>query len=328
MEKMNWQKFSEQIMETFMITRDRRLGLFWRLLVYLFLFMIVLGTAQQALVSLNDRELSLPQITGGVFYLIVASGGIIAVTALSRRFLDRRPWRGIALTNVWKSIPRILLGWLMGCVLITFIFIIEYLLGWVQIEGYEVATSGWGLMLDWLVGGLLLDFAIGITEEITLRGYIFQNLGEQYPVWFATLITGLLFSVLHGNLGLGYFIGVVLISTFLIITRLGTRSLWFAIAFHGGWNWMQSQVLGIMNVNSPEYGHALLHLSQSGPEIFVGHAPAIEGGLLAIGLMVLAIGGTWFYVRRKQPALNWNDYLASTGEPVPAERLGEDRSHE
>ena len=94
MVNMNWQKLKEQIAEIFLSTGDRRLGLFWRLLVYLFLFMLVLGTAQSALVSLDERELPLPQTIGGGFYLIVASTGIIGVTALSRRFLDRRPWQG------------------------------------------------------------------------------------------------------------------------------------------------------------------------------------------------------------------------------------------
>jgi membrane protease YdiL (CAAX protease family) len=316
---MNRQKFSDQIVETFMSTGERRPRLFWRLLVYMFLFMLVLGTAQHALVSLDERELPLPQTIGGGFYLIVASTGIIGVTALSRRFLDRRPWRGIALTNIWKGIPQTLLGWLIGCVLIALIFAVEYVLGWVRIEGNEVATSGWNFVWDWLVGGLLLDFTVGV---------IFQNLGEQCPIWLATLITGFLFAIVHGSLGLGYFIGVVLISTFLIITRLATRSLWFAIAFHGGWNWMQSQVLGIMYVNTPGYHHALLHLSQHGPAFFVGRAPEIEGGLIPIVLMVVAISGAWFYVRRAQPAVDWNVYLSSTGEPIPAERAGAGRSQE
>lgn len=325
---MNRQKLNEQIMETFMFIADRRLGLFWRLLMYLFLFMLVLGIAQHALVSLDERELPLLETIGGVFYLVAGSVGIIGITALSRRFLDRRPWQGIALPHIGKSIPQILLGWLVGCALIALIFAIEYVLGWVRIEGNEVVTSGWGFVLDGVVGGIFLRFAVGVTEEIVFRGYVFQNLGEQYPIWLATLITGLLFAIVHGALGVGYLIGVVLISTFLIITRLVTRSLWFAIAFHGGWNWMQSQVLGIMHVNTPAYGHALLHLSQRGPELFVGRAPEIEGGLIAMGLMVVALGGAWFYVRRMQPAVNWNVYLASTGEPIPTERVGVGRSQE
>ena len=325
---MNRQKFNEQIMETFVFTADRRLGLFWRLLIYLFLFMIVLGFAQRALVSLDERELPLPETIGGTFYLVAGSAGIIGITALSRRFLDRRPWQGIALPHVGKSILQILLGWLVGCALIALIFAIEYVLGWVRVEGNEVATSGWGYVLDSVVGGLFLRFAVGVTEEIAFRGYIFQNIGEQYPVWLATLITGLLFAIVHGVLEVGYLIGVVLISTFLIITRLATGSLWFAIAFHGGWNWMQSQVLGIMHVNTPPYGHALLHLSQRGPELLVGRAPGIEGGLIAVALMVVALGGSWFYVRRMQPAVNWNVYLTSTGESIPTERVGTDRAQE
>jgi membrane protease YdiL (CAAX protease family) len=328
MVKMGQNKLIKQIIETFVFTADQRLGLFWRLLVYLFLFMLVLGTAQGALVSLDERELTFPKMIGGVFYLIVASAGIIGITALSRRFLDRRPWQAIGLSHIGKNIPQILFGWFAACAMIGLVFAIEYALGWVRIEGNEVAVSGWSFVLDRIVGGLLLRFAIGVTEEIVFRGYVFQNLGEQYPVWFSSLITGLLFAFIHGNVGVGYLVGCVLISTFLIMTRLATGTLWFAIAFHGGWNWMQSQVLGLMHVNTPAYGHALLHLSQRGPELFVGRAPAIEGGLIILGLMVVALGGIWFYMRRMQPAVSWNSYLASTGGPIPAGFVGRGEAQE
>ena len=307
------------VLDIFAFTHDIRPGLFWRVLIYLFLFLIVLGLTQSARLSLLERSLSWPETTAGAFYLFAGSAGMLAVTALSRRFLDRRPWQGIALPAIWKGGSHILLGWLAGCGLIAILFVIEYMLGWIRIEGNEVAASGWGVALDWIVSGILLKFTIGFTEEIAFRGYIFQNMAEKFPLWLALILTGILFAIVHGNQGSGYFVSVLLISAFLSMTRLGTRSLWFAIAFHGGWDWMQSEVLGIMNVNKPNYGHALLHVSQHGPGLFAGRAPAIEGGLLALLLAAFAFVCAWSYAKRRQPAINWHIYLADTGELLTGE---------
>lgn len=317
-------KFKKQIVETFAFTTNRRLGLFWRCLLYLFFWIIALGISQYMKVSADKR--GLPQIVSGLLYLVVASSSIIGITALFRRFLDRHPWKGIGLTNIWKSLPHMILGWFTGCVLIAFVFAIEYVLGWIHIEGNEIAVSGWPFVLDWIVGGFLTFLAVGITEEVSCRGYLFQNLGEQFPLWLTALIVGVVFVSLHGNQGMGYFFGVVLISVFLVLTRLATKSLWFAITFHGAWDWMQMRVLGIGQVHKPDFGHALLHVSQHGPELFVGRSPQIEGGLIISGLLVVAIGCIWFYMQRMQRAVTWNSYLTDTGEPISTRNLPVDEA--
>jgi membrane protease YdiL (CAAX protease family) len=309
-----------QLRDTLAITADRRPGLIWRLLVYLFPALITLAVSQGVMAALGGQRLPFPQTTAGALYLGLGAAWILGITAQCRRFVDRRPWGGIGLARSRRAVRQVLLGWLVGCLLIMLVFAIEYALGWARVEGNEVATSGLGPALDYVLGGLLLMLGVGFTEEVVFRGYVFQNVGEQFPLWFAALVTGCLFAAAHGAQGELYFASAILVSTFLICTRISAGSLWFAIAFHGGWNWMQTSVLGISQVNAPEYGHALVHVSQSGPELFVGAAPMIEGGLIVIGLLLAILMGKWLHSHGTDSAVSWRARLSGTGEPVGPEQ--------
>ena len=74
------------------------------------------------------------------------------------------------------------------------------------------------------------------------------------------------------------------------------------IGFHAWWNWTQDPVLGLSNVAEDDFGHALVHLEQRGPAPMVGHAPIIEGGLLAIAVLALLTAGAWLLHRRSEPS--------------------------
>jgi membrane protease YdiL (CAAX protease family) len=313
-------RLRQQLRDTVWITADRRPGLLWRLLALLLVALVVLGVSQAAVISSAGPGSAVARATSGAIYLIAASAGIIGITFQFRKLLDRRPWEGIGLIWNRRVVRHALLGWLVGCALITVVFAVEYVLGWVRVEGNEVAASGVGVALDYLLGGLLLMLGVGVTEEVVFRGYILQNVGEQYPLWFAALVTGALFAGAHGAQAVLYFVSAVAVSTFLVRTRVSTGSLWFPLAFHGGWNWMQTTVLGISSVNAPEYGHALLHVSQRGPELFVGAAPMIEGGLLVIGLLLAVLLGTWLQARRAGSGVCWRARLSGTGKLIDTEQ--------
>jgi membrane protease YdiL (CAAX protease family) len=312
--KLNRRQLSRQLQEAFLLTEDFRLGLVWRVAVYLFLFVIVIGISRAVWRNFDDMNFPLHEMAGGAIYFMAGTGGILAVTALVRKYLDRRPWRGIGLTRAAGGLPWMVLGWIAGCALIAVLFAVEYALGWVRIEGYGLAGFDREFALDWFIGTLVACLAVGVTEEIALRGYIFQNLGEQYPLWAASLATGWLFAAMHGDWGWGYFLGLVLISTFFILVRVGSGSIWFVIGFHGAWNWMQSGVCGLGLKYRPE-AVSLIKVEETGPELWMGRGFAIEGGLIAIGIISAAMVCAWFYARRKRPGLTWNVKLDGSGEP-------------
>ncbi|MBN1437768.1 MAG: CPBP family intramembrane metalloprotease [Anaerolineales bacterium] len=308
-----WNRLSRGLWSVFFITPEGRIGLFWRIAAGLFFFLIVAGLSQSALLRADENPL-FSETAKGALYLAAAAGGMLAATALARRLLDRRPWRGIGLTRVDRGLPLLLLGWTAGCALIALLFAVECSFGWMRIEGFGSAEAGWATALDKLAGAALVSLAVGMTEETAFRGYLFQNLGEEFPLWFAVPAAGCLFALLHGNAGWGYFLGVSLIGAFFCLTRLGSGSLWFVIGFHGAWNWAQSKVFGL-GMSGRADPFSLLRIRETGPEVFLGRGAEIEGGLTAIGLIAAALICAWFYARRRHPGLGWGTRLSGDGNP-------------
>lgn len=317
---------SGKLLRTFFITLDKRPGLVWRLLVYFFLWMFVIGISQSTRLSLIDSGISHAELIANAFYLLAGISGIIIITILARVFQDRQPLRGMALSIQWTSILRLLLGWLAACGLIALIFLLEYALGWIQITGNELEITGWNYFLESLLTGACLQLCVGFTEEVGFRGYVIQNIGEEYPLWFAALLVGFLFAGLHTDLSIGYFVGVVMMSTFFIMTRFTTGSIWFAIGFHGAWNWMQSKIMCLNAESFRSCTHTLLHLQQTGPALLLGDPSNMEGGLFSIGAFLILIITCGIVFRKQLPVQFWRRTLSGTGEvesPVTA-RSGED----
>lgn len=66
---------------------------------------------------------------------------------------------------------------MLGLLLLTGIFLVERLAGWVTITG--TATSGSGIPFALALGASLFLFGIvGIIEELDFRGYLLKNLAE------------------------------------------------------------------------------------------------------------------------------------------------------
>src|SRR5262245_35488621 len=105
------------------ITDDRRLALFWRLALYLSIFAACLALRDSLQAYIRER---LHPFLKEPFLLLVVEastvvviiGTVIGVTFLFRRWLDRRPWSGMALPAPWRH-PRILAaGFGIGAVMI------------------------------------------------------------------------------------------------------------------------------------------------------------------------------------------------------------------
>jgi hypothetical protein len=216
-----------------------------------------------------------------------------------------REWLGnIALTST--------AGILIGAAMMSIIFIFEYFIGWVHIVGIESND------IIFLLRSAIAYLVTGITEEIMMRGYIFQNIGEKFPIWAATLANGIIFGILHFNspgFVWMFIVGAVIITLFLVITRLTSGAIWFAIGWHASWDWGQTSLFGLSEVGKPDFGHAFLHVTQNGPTIFVGIAPSIESGFLIISITLLASAMLIFFVRQIGHLIAWKSKLDSNGAP-------------
>jgi hypothetical protein len=71
-------------------------------------------------------------------------------------------------------------------------------------------------------------------------------------------------------------------------------------------------------VHRADQGDALLHLSQRGPQAFVGASPSTEGGLLLISAEVAGLFLLLLWARRNGARVQWRSRLGPNGRP-PAE---------
>lgn len=151
--------------------------------------------------------------------------------------------------------------------------------------------------------------ATGFIEELGFRGYIFQNLGSRFPLWLATLVTGVVFGLLHfGEIRSGsaiFLVQAVLITTLFVLCRLRSGALWLAIGVHAGWNWMEDSIFGFASTDT----HALLHLKFLQPIAVVFP----EFGFVGVLMELLGIGSLVWLPRRKTWRLAWQACLNEEG---------------
>jgi membrane protease YdiL (CAAX protease family) len=312
-----------RLLRPLFVAPDRRVAIVWRLLSYVVAFLLVVVLT--AGLGEGLEAAGIPELLAALTAAPIYVAAIVGMTIVWRRYLDRRPWSGMALPPPRAHWQELGAGFGLGGGLIALVFLVEWALGWASVSGWE-GSGGILHALGPLVAGLVTMAAVGFGEELAFRGYVFQNLGERMPIWAAVTVCGLLFGLLHassGGFGPALVASALLVTTFLVLTRLLTGNLWLAIGWHWGWNWAQNDVFGLSQVDRADRGDALLHLTQRGPHVFVGTPPAIEGGLLAIlaeatGLVLLLI-----WARRHGASIRWRARLAPDGRPLAESRAGE-----
>ena len=131
----------------------------------------------------------------------------------------------------------------------------------------------------------LLGFGIqGMAEETLCRGYFLTSMARRNPVWAATLVSSLVFGLLHiANPGFGILplVNIALIGASFGVYFLKRGNIWGVSAMHSFWNFFQGNVYGI-SVSGTGAGNGatpLVAASVPGKELWNGGAFGIEGSL-------------------------------------------------
>ena len=251
------------------------------------------------------------------------AGVLLLPRALYTFLFNGTPW--FAVQSVLLFLPAAAIGW--GCALM-----LEELpwrsLGWglhkdwvrdtlfgTLVGGVAVCVAGlaglaagsYRFSFAGAAGGgvpktLVVSFVIFVlgaaAEEMIFRGYPLQTLMRSWPLWVALLPATAPFALVHlanPNVAPGFtFVNTALAGVWLGVAYWRTRSLWFPLGLHFGWNWVQGAVLG-----SPVSGikgitpHPLLSFADAGPAWLGGGAYGIEGGAVCTLALALATLFTW-----------------------------------
>jgi membrane protease YdiL (CAAX protease family) len=269
-----------------------------------------------------------------VVYLIIATAASIMTYGVMALVLPRETYRWLGFESGWTwviqtlllFVPAALVGW--GCA-----WLLEDLpwrsLGWALHRGWlrdtlfglllggasigvaaliGAAFGGYHFSLARDVGGAALArtlvvsgiiFLLGAaSEEMLFRGYPLQTMMRSWPLWVALIPASVFFAVVHlwnPKVAPGFtFANTTLAGVWLGVAYWRTRSLWFPLALHTSWNWVQGALLG-----SPVSGitsitrNPLLRFEDSGPFWLGGGDYGIEGGAACTLALVLSTLFVW-----------------------------------
>lgn len=156
---------------------------------------------------------------------------------LLAKFIEKRSLSELG----WRKSPGLLRGLLAALLLFALVTAELWAAGAYTVSGVGDAPL-WTLFL-------LTAVAPGITEEIISRGILFRLTEEGLGTWIALAVSALFFGFAHV-----FNPGATMWSSAAISIEAGllfgllyhvTRSLWWCIGLHAGWNFVQGAVFGI-----------------------------------------------------------------------------------
>jgi membrane protease YdiL (CAAX protease family) len=327
------------VVNPFYNTQEQRLRAFWRLLLQLVLVFGIgfavgwLMSGTLALLGWAPSEGGGTEIlTGSTIFLVANSvASLVAVVAsigLAGRFLDRRPFFsgfGLRLDRDWWL--DFCFGLFLGALLMTGIFLVELVAGWVMIVG-TFEAPGNEAFFPIILMPLVLFLCVGISEELLSRGYQITNIAEglNFPSLGGPKVAVVLAWVISSSLfGLGHLsnpnatvvstLNIALAGLLLGLGYVLTGRLAIPIGLHITWNFFQGNVFGFPVSGLEPVGATVLSIEQGGPLLFTGGVFGPEAGL--IGIAAILAGGLlillWVRVRSGKAAL-----VTSIAEPPPS----------
>lgn len=151
---------------------------------------VVLGVGLGLAIGITD---AVEQATGAgplariVLQAVLMSALVVPAVVLLRRRLDRRSLASLGLSR--RTGPPIALGVGVGAATGAAVWIPAGLLGWIRVDGVDLAAFAGFLLLN----GVILALYEAIPEELALRGYMWTNLRDGTGLVVATLVTTALF---------------------------------------------------------------------------------------------------------------------------------------
>jgi membrane protease YdiL (CAAX protease family) len=283
----------------FLSPNEPRLRAGWRLVIQTILLIVLsfcAGIPIGLLLVLPNINLS----DGMVLALnqVVELVGVTASVFLARRFLDKRSIVSLGLKlSKWTAID-IFTGIAITFLMMGFIYLIEWGIGWLTFDGFAWETDPVLTVLGGTLGMFAVFIVVGWNEELLSRGYHLQTLASGLNLFWGVILSSAVFGLLHlGNPNATWVsaAGIFFAGLFLAYGYITTRQLWLSIGLHLGWNFFEGVVFGF-----PVSGLDIYHLTRitvSGPELWTGGPFGPEAGLVVLPGLLLGAGLIFVYAR-------------------------------
>jgi len=232
------------------------------------------------------------------YIIFKAISGFIAILVsawIITRFIDRRRFSnvGLQLDKIWWM--EFSFGLLLGIVLMSSIFFIEYGLGWITLSESIFTSNNPNFSVLAFIVFFIMFLSVGFNEELLTRGYLltnlaeglnFKSIGPKGSIYISWILTSVLFGIGHlGNPNATWVAGLNIAAAgiFLGVGFVLTGRLALPIGVHITWNFFQGNVFGfpVSGINTLQ-GSKMTTIVQGGPEIWTGGSFGPEAGLIGI----------------------------------------------
>jgi len=290
-------------MTDFFYNKAGRLRSGWRLAVYIvvlfFLSAALLLTLSFTLARVVPKETYETLFSEGDLGFVLQAFINFIPAALAAwgcgYVLEDLPWRalGWALHKGW--LLDVFKGLLMGGAIVCVAALVGMVAG-----GYRIEMGGAGAyaVARTLATSCVIFLLSAAAEEMMFRSYPLQTLMRSWPILPALVFSSVTFGIAHvwnPNVVPGFtLVNTILAGAWLAVAYWRTRSLWFPMGLHFGWNWVQgafigSPVSGITRI-TPD---PLMRLTDAGPAWIGGGAYGIEGGAACTIAIIIGTLFVW-----------------------------------
>ncbi len=265
----------------------------WQIALFLLLWAVATAGTAAPFIFLKRTD---------AFSLSLASlAGALIATYVAVKFINRKPFSAVGLAVNRHTMRHLGIGCLVGYLMMTGTFGIEYLLGYVTVVAVEITYLK---ALQTLAIALVFFSVAAMFEEVVFRGYPFQTLVRGIGFVPSIVVVGILFSAAHfrnPNANAFGLINIVLVSAVFSLAYWRTRSLWLPFGIHFAWNFSQTTLYGFPTSGIHFSQRELTRLTQFGPEWLTGGTFGPEGGAFAT-LMILLCGAFVYYSETLRPS--------------------------
>lgn len=250
------------------------------------------------------------------------------LTAAGMSRLERRPMARYGLGTLRGRAGQALYGFVSG--LVAFSLLIGVL--WARhLLVFDAQLLHGTAVLQWGLVWLLTFLCVGLSEEYLTRGYaqftvsrglagIAGALGagdvtrKRIGFWCAALFFSFLFGFGHksnpGESPVGLW-AAGLIGLVFAFSLWRTGSLWWAIAWHGAWDWAESFLYGTADSGSAIL-HPLWQTHPQGPTLLSGGLTGPEGSVIVLAVIALTAAQIAWTLRPQHGAPSRPEYWPTT----------------
>lgn len=279
----------DRLKSLFLNSNENRLRAGWRILIFIFLFILtsrILSNVTLKVIGHLDKTAWSWWVVRG-FVVIVASSVVVWIV---RKYVDKRTFISLGLRLDDLAMKDFFAGLVISGLMIGTIFVILLISGLLEVK--EVSWSSGGIygvfeILLWFFG---IGLAVGWSEELVFRGYLLQNMRDGMGMFWAVIISCILYGLLHMSNPNSTLLSGILIAVFGYLRIFGwlrSSQLWLSMGMHAGWDFFQGPLLGFtvsgMNTES------LIKQTVSGPNWITGGPFGPEAGIVAIPVIIFGL---------------------------------------